>query len=126
MILPQIPAPPAPPTPPTVIVQGPDMMPPFWMTLPPQVTVLIVLAVVAGCVVVLYPLMRALGRRIEGRSAGVDPALRSEVENLQSRVGELEVLQHRVMELEERVDFAERLLSQRREVERLPGSRSDP
>ena len=29
-------------------------------------------------------------------------------------------MQHRMMELEERVDFAERLLSQRREAERLP------
>ena len=126
MIQPQLPVPPTPPAPPTVIVQGPDLLPPFWMTLPPQVTVLIVLAVVAGCVVVLYPLMRALGRRIEGRTPGTDLALRGEVDQLRARVGELEALQHRVMELEERVDFAERLLSQRREVERLPGPRSDP
>lgn len=125
MIQGQIPIPPAPPAPPTVIVQGPEL-PPFWMTLPPQVTVLIVIAVVAGCVAVLYPLMRALGRRIEGRTAAADSTLRGEVDQLQSRVGELEALHHRVMELEERVDFAERLLSQRREAERLPGSRSDP
>ena len=37
---------------------------------------------------------------------------------------ELEALQHRVAELEERVDFAERLLAQQREADRLarPGT----
>jgi Tfp pilus assembly protein PilO len=92
---------------------------PPWMTLPPAVTVLISLAFFATCVVVLYPLMRAIGRRIEGRASGVDPALRAELEQLQARVSEVEALQHRLMELEERVDFAERLLSQRREPQRL-------
>jgi Tfp pilus assembly protein PilO len=120
----QIPTPPTPPTPPTVIVQGPDVLPP-WVTLPPQVTLLIALGVLAACAVVLYPLMRALGRRIEGHG-GSDPELRREVEQLRSRMGDLETLQHRVMELEERVDFAERLLAQRREPERLPGARSEP
>jgi hypothetical protein len=113
----QVPEIPTPPTPP-VIIQGPDMIPP-WVTLPPAVTALISLAFFAACAVVLYPLMRAIGRRIEGRSTGTDPALRAEVEQLRARVGDLEGLQHRVMELEERVDFAERLLAQRREPERL-------
>jgi hypothetical protein len=40
-------------------------------------------------------------------------------------MGVLEALQHRVMELEERVDFAERLLSQGRVAERLPGPASE-
>jgi hypothetical protein len=42
------------------------------------------------------------------------------VEELESRVGELEQMQFRVAELEERLDFAERLLGQQREPERLP------
>ena len=92
---------------------------PFWITLPPAVTALISLAFFAACAFVLYPLMRAIGRRIEGRSVGTDPTLRAEVEQLHSRLAEVDALQHRVMELEERVDFAERLLSQRREPERL-------
>jgi Tfp pilus assembly protein PilO len=46
--------------------------------------------------------------------------LEDELEALRTRVGELEVQAGRVAELEERVDFAERLLSQRREAERLP------
>lgn len=92
---------------------------PPWMTLPPQVTLLITLGFFAACAIVLYPLMRAIGRRLEGRSAGAEPALRAEVEQLRVRLSEVEALQHRVMELEERVDFAERLLSQRREPQRL-------
>lgn len=117
-------APPTPPTPPVfpdpVIVQVPDppIMPP-WVTLPPQVTAMIALAFFAACAIVLYPLMRAIGRRIEGKAHGADPALAAEVEQMRSRLQEVEALQHRVMELEERVDFAERLLAQRREPERL-------
>ena len=37
--------------------------------------------------------------------------------------GELEQLRNRVMELEERVDFTERLLAKVREHEQLPGER---
>ena len=109
----EIPTPPVPP----VIIHGPDMIPP-WVTLPPAVTAIILLAFFGACALVLYPLIRAIGRRIEGRWAA-DPARRAEVDQLRSRLDEVEVLQHRVMELEERVDFAERLLAQRRDPERL-------
>lgn len=113
--------PPAPPVPPTaqVIVQGPT--PPPWVTLPPGITLVIVLGFFAACAVVLRPLMAALGRRLEGRREA-DPAVREELNHLRARLEELEATQHRVLELEERVDFAERLLTaQRRESERLPG-----
>lgn len=121
----QVEMPPVPPAPPVPEFQIPDPVivsefptPAPWVTLPPQVTVIISLAFLAACAVVLYPLMRAIGRRIEGRGTG-DAALREELEQLRGRVADVEVLQHRVMELEERVDFAERLLAQRREPERL-------
>jgi Tfp pilus assembly protein PilO len=118
---PQTPLPPVPPPsfPDPMVVQVPDpvILPP-WMTLPPQVTVLIALAFFAACTIVLWPLMRAIGRRIEGKTLS-DPALREEMEQLRARLSEVDQLQHRVMELEERVDFAERLLAQRREPERL-------
>lgn len=65
-----------------------------------------------GCALLLYPLMRAIARRIEGAGRG-DPNLLAEVEGLRARVAELDALQHRLSELEERVDFAERLLAQR-------------
>ena len=102
----QVPTPPPLPEIPEVATRV--FLPP-WMTLPPEVTALIALGFFAACAIVLYPLMKAIGRRLEGRSAGADPALRAEVG----------ALQHRVMELGERVDFAERLLSQRHEPQRL-------
>ncbi|MBP6670830.1 MAG: hypothetical protein KA180_15350 [Gemmatimonadales bacterium] len=45
---------------------------------------------------------------------------------LEDRVAELEATQGRTLELEERLDFAERLLSQQREPARLPGERPAP
>lgn len=104
-----------------VIIQPPPYIPdpPPWVTLPSQVTLLIVLGFFAACTVILYPLMRAIGRRLEGKTT--NPALQSDVDQLRHRLTEVESIQHRVMELEERVDFAERMLSQRRETERLGG-----
>lgn len=104
---------PPPPLPPEVF------MPP-WMVMPPQAIVLIVMAVCAAAALVLFPIMRALARRLEGR--GGDPALRGELEELRERVGEVDLLQQRVAELEERLDFTERLLTQvSREPHRLGG-----
>jgi Tfp pilus assembly protein PilO len=90
------------------------------MTLPPQVTLLIVVALVAGCTIVLWPIVRALARRLEGRQVAPDPAVQSELAQLRARVADFDQLQHRVAELEERLDFAERLLAQRHEADRLP------
>lgn len=114
-----------------VVVQGPAEIPPIppipilppWMTLPPWVTALIVLGFFAATATVLYPLMRAIGRRLEGKAASQDPALREEIERLHARLNELEGVQHHVAELEERLDFAERMLAQRREPDRLGGGR---
>jgi len=46
------------------------------------------------------------------------------VEELERRVGELEARQQRVAELEERLDFAERLLAQRRDAPRVGPAKS--
>ncbi|MGH7700208.1 MAG: hypothetical protein ACREMJ_06800 [Gemmatimonadales bacterium] len=57
------------------------------------------------------PLGKAIGERLSGR-AGPDPELRAEVEELRRHVAELE----------ERLDFAERLLAkQRQQVLPKPG-----
>ncbi len=106
-----------------VIVQTPPpdpvfTTPPPWITLPPGVTLLITLGFFAACAFVLYPLMRALGRRLEGRST-TDSVLQEEIQRLHVRLGDVDNLQHRVMELEERLDFTERMLAQRREPDRL-------
>lgn len=107
----QVPTPPVPPIPPIPEIQ---VLPP-WMTLPPQVVMLIAIAAVAGATLVLYPIARALARRLEGR--GTSPELLAQVDELRERVRDLEVAQQRVLELEERLDFTERLLAQRRDLE---------
>jgi hypothetical protein len=71
------------------------------------VVTIVVFALLAATVI-LWPVMRALARRLEGKSA--DPALRDEVERLQQRLEEMEALHGRMAELEERVDFTERIL----------------
>ena len=112
---------PAPPAPPPVIVES--FPAPPWETLPPEVFVLIVLGalgILAAGVTILYPLIRAIARRLEGRPVA-DGALRAEVEELRLRVQEMESDRGRVAELEERVDFAERLLAQGQERARLGG-----
>jgi len=54
----------------------------------------------------------AIRRRVAlRRPAGAQPDGESRVEELEHRVAELEAGQYRIMELEERVDFAERLLA---------------
>ena len=103
--------PPIPPIPPIPEIQ---VLPP-WMVMPPQVIAMISIAAVAGIALVLYPIARALARRLEGR--GVSNELLQQVDELRERVRDLESSQHRVAELEERLDFTERLLAQRRDVE---------
>jgi hypothetical protein len=61
----------------------------------------------------LGPLAQALARRLEGRP-GSGAQLDHDLADLRSRVHELEAQQGRVMELEERLDFAERLLARQR------------
>jgi Tfp pilus assembly protein PilO len=84
-----------------------------------EVIMMIVIASLAACTIILWPIMRAIGRRMEHK-AGPDPALKAEVEHLHQRLAEMEPLQARVAELEERLDFAERLLAQGKDAERLP------
>jgi hypothetical protein len=59
------------------------------------------------------PYAKRLQKRMEAREAGPDPATVSEMEQMRQRLGELE----------ERVDFTERLLAQQREPERIPEGR---
>lgn len=62
-------------------------------------------------------LLRVLPRP---KSRELEESDRAALDDLRIRLGQLEQLQERVGELEERVDFAERLLAQPREGER-PG-----
>jgi len=71
----------------------------------------------------LYPLMQGLRRRIEGDGAGDVKQLREDVEALRAELERMREAQgrdgshERLLDLEERLDFAERLLA---------GSRNEP
>ena len=59
---------------------------------------------------IAVPARKALLRKIEGPPPSQDPVLEGDVEQLRERVGELE----------ERLDFAERLLARHRDGAELP------
>jgi hypothetical protein len=105
-----IPVPPTPPTPPPF---DPNLI---WMNDggPPAIVMIVFIGLLATTVI-LWPIMRALARRLEGKT-GSDPSLRTEVDDLHRRLGEVDTLQMRVNELEERLDFAERLLTRGEET----------
>jgi Tfp pilus assembly protein PilO len=97
-------APTVPPTPPF----DPNLI---WMNDggPPAIVMIVVCSLIATTII-LWPIMRALARRLEGKGAP-DPALRAGLEQMEHRLAEVDALQARVAELEERLDFAERLLT---------------
>ncbi|TFG47280.1 MAG: hypothetical protein E4H38_08425, partial [Gemmatimonadales bacterium] len=73
-----------------VVVQIPEIpippgLPP-WVVLPPEATVMVALGFFAACALVLFPLMRAFARRIEGRGQQTEAALKGEVEELRARL----------------------------------------
>ncbi|HUR95085.1 MAG TPA: hypothetical protein VMY76_10905 [Gemmatimonadales bacterium] len=100
------PIPPIPPIPPSIPVDFNMIL----ASMDSPAIVMIVLAVMTAFTIVLWPIARAIARRLEGRSA-VDAALKGDVEQMQHRLGEIDALQMRVAELEDRLDFAERLLA---------------
>jgi hypothetical protein len=50
---------------------------------------------------------------VKGEPAAADPGLKTQVEVLEARVQQLEAEHERMLELEERVDFTERVLARR-------------
>jgi len=78
---------------------------------------LVVIAILGAAVAMTWPLIRAYARRLE--SGGQSADLLADLDGVRSRVDQLESGQTRVAELEERLDFAERLLARTREPDRL-------
>ena len=102
MQVPEIP--PIPPVPEVVIHNS------MWGGLPPWVVLALSLAALAAAALILGPIARALGRSIEART-GRRFGTAADLERLQERVSELETITPRLAELEERLDFAERVLT---------------
>jgi Tfp pilus assembly protein PilO len=106
---PQTPTPPIPPIPPIPdfpVIVGPEMIP-AWV---PYVSALGI--IVFG--IIMFPIVRALAWRIAGKSSN-EAELRAEIDGLHQRVAELEAVEQRMGELENRIEFSERLLTQHRE-----------
>ena len=93
--------------------QRPDNLPPEWVA--PFLAVVILICIGAW---LLMPLIRAWAKRIEAR--GHDAASSEELIQIRERLAELELSEVRMHELEERLDFAERLLAQRNEPLQMP------
>lgn len=70
---------------------------------------------IAAVAILRGPLGRALADRLAGRSAGGETAA-----DLEALRGDVEELRFRLTEMEERLDFTERMLAQQREHDRLP------
>jgi hypothetical protein len=72
---------------------------------------------ITSCVLGL-PIVKAVVRRFEGKGPGSltggDERLRMEVEDLRARLDAMELVDHRLTDVEERLDFAERVLTQQR------------
>ncbi len=76
-------------------------------------SVFALIAVVAGAVVILFPLIRALAERIRPRA---DSGVREELHALREDVlAELQQTRRELGDLNERIDFTERLLAKKTE-----------
>lgn len=76
------------------------------------------MAVVAGLLIITYPLVRALADRIRPR--GVEPGVKEELQLLrEDLLTELQQARREIADLGERMDFAERLLARQRDPGRL-------
>jgi hypothetical protein len=112
-LVPQAPMPPVPPVPPQapgseVFVSG---------TLEDLAAVVLLLGVGLIIATLVWPLIKAIARRIESGRPGAE--VQAEIEGLRERVRQLEEMQPRMLELEERVDFTERIVARGHEPDRL-------
>jgi hypothetical protein len=82
----------------------------MWEDLAKAIAISVAFISMASIFVLRGPLGRALADRLAGRAG------RADEERLR---GEVDELRHRLGEVEERLDFAERLLAKTREAERL-------
>jgi hypothetical protein len=90
----------------------------------PIVITIVITVATAGTLILRGPVGRGLARAMEV-GAGAPPAPDPRIDQLEQRVAELEAAHGRLAELEERVDFAERLLTRNEAATRLPGPRGN-
>lgn len=78
-------------------------------------------AIVIGALVIVGSLGRAVARLIRAYATSIETANPAPQDQVSG--AELEDVHRRLAELEERLDFTERLLADQREAKRLPESR---
>lgn len=84
--------------------------------------ILIPIAGMATGIILGLPLIRAFVQLLERKTQGGDVTkLEREIEELRARVETAEEFRERLLELEERLDFAERVLTQAKEQQQLGG-----
>ncbi len=77
----------------------------------------------AAFLLAISPIGRAIADRIRGRGlGGADQRIRFLQDSYDALLEEMEGLRHEVVDLQERVDFTERLLASKRDRAPLPGS----
>jgi hypothetical protein len=69
--------------------------------------------------------IQALVRHYAGPGRRRDAELDAELEEMRARLDEGERARDRIAELEERLDFAERMLAQQREAPRISGGKAE-
>jgi hypothetical protein len=90
--------------------------------MPPEAFVLIPLAGMATGALFLVGIYKLLTRWMDLRHRReLPPGMDEDLQELRGQVAELADLSHRVAEMEERLDFAERLLARERNEPRLDG-----
>jgi hypothetical protein len=110
ILLQGIPAPPIPP-------QAPGSEMSISGSLEDMAAVVFLLGVGLILAGLIWPLIKAFAKRIEAGAAGAE--VQAELDGLRERVRHLEEMQPRMLELEERVDFTERIVAKGREPDRL-------
>ncbi len=95
--------------------------------MPDEIVALAVLSL-ASVTALGFGLMRSINRHLERKwkgTQGIDAAgVLPDLDDLRARLESIEDVQMRVTELEERVDFAERMLSERTDHVVLPANRN--
>jgi uncharacterized protein Yka (UPF0111/DUF47 family) len=110
-MMPAIQAPPVPPVPPP----GSELS--IGGSLEGIAAIVLLLGASLIMAALIWPLVRAFAKRIEGTAPTAE--MQTELDSLRERVRQLEEIAPRMSELEERVDFTERIVAQGREPDRL-------
>jgi hypothetical protein len=75
--------------------------------------------------IVARAVVRYQDRRLRGRGEAPDPAVQAELEDMRAQLADHQDVRQRLVELEERMDFAERMLARAKPERLTPGGEGD-